>query len=158
MRAIGRKGCQTLRLCFFWKKSRRIYWRASLFNGYIFTLVENFILESIFKVHFWNLTFNFFHSPLKRVIHPSITLFQITLIEYSPFKRVIHPFWGWFTLIEGWFTLKGECVHPFWRVNLLSRDSFTLREGWFTLQKGWMEGWIGWITLRRVNEGSHNTL
>ncbi len=84
-------------------------------------------------------------------IHPSFTLFQLRLLGDSPFRRVIYPFWGWFTLLEGWFTLKGECVHPFWRVNLLSRSSFTL-------QKGWMEGWIWWITLRRVNEGSHNTL
>ena len=98
-------------------------------------------------------------------IHPSFTLILFTLFSFtlekgdSPF---IHPFstqTSWrFTLQEGWFTLKGEYVHPFWRVNLLSRSSFTLREGWFTLQKGWMEGWIGWITLRRVNEGSHNTL
>ncbi len=123
----------------FGKKSR-----ASLFNGYIFTLVENFILESIFKVHFWDLTFNFFHSPLKRVIHPSITLFQITLIEYSPFKRVIHPYrrvihpQGWM----GSSFLKGESsferlihpsrrvVHPSKRVNRVKFCSYQ-NNAWF---------------------------
>jgi hypothetical protein len=57
-----------------------------------------------------------------------------------------------------WFTLeKGHSPfnHPFsnHHYRILS-----LREWWFTLQKGWMEGWIGWITLRRVNGGSQDTL
>ncbi len=70
-------------------------------------------------------------------------------------------------------TLRSLFTHPFTlfeagsssRVNLLSRSSFTLREGWITLQKGWtysplrvnqpqkgwMEGWIG-------NRGFRSTL
>ena len=114
--------------------------------------ITNFLFPSF--VYSNNLKFHikiFFHSPLKRMIHPSFTLFQFFLIDHSPFKRVIHPFGGWFTLTEGWFTLKGECVHPFWRVNLLLRDPFTLLEGW-------MEEWIGWITLQRVNGCSQDTL
>ncbi len=50
--------------------------------------------------------------------------------------------------------------------------SFTLEKRWYTLLEGWIfypvthspseksysEGWIGWITLRRMNEGSSNTV
>ncbi len=72
--------------------------------------------------------------------NPHLNLMDLPVLR-SALKRVIHPLERWFTLQEGWFTLKGE-FSPF----LKGESSF---------RKG---GWKRWFTLRRVNEGSSNTV
>jgi hypothetical protein len=73
-----------------------------------FTVIENFTLKSFFKVNIWNLTLDFFHTPLKRAIG-----------QFTNFQ---------FTLIEGWFTNKsdssfGRLIHSSRRVNGDSQDT-----------------------------------
>ncbi len=87
----------------------------------------------------------------------------------STFKKdeCIHP-WGWITLLVGWINrLMSMFYHLFklygftrfaFTLQRVIHPSFTLFENPFTLQKGRIEGWKGWFTLRRFNEGSSNTV
>ena len=108
--------------------------------------------------------------PSRRVNHPKIG--RISLLKgESPrslnYKRVnnlfnicVHPLEGWLTLQSPFFNSDFLAIHPsegwiffpkahlpFEKVDSPFKDS--------SIQKWWMEGWIGWITLRRLNESSH---
>ena len=51
----------------------------------------NLPYDEWFTLHSSFINSPFINSPLRRVIHPSFTLFRFTLHKDSPFKRVIHP-------------------------------------------------------------------
>ena len=111
---------------------KKITWfklKSRVFN--ISNLINFFLRGFIVSLRGKPLFSRFFNSTIS-TIHP----ISIHPFFNSLFNRMIHPF-------RVWFTLKGECVSPFWRVNPFLRNSFTLR-------KGWMEGRIGLIALRRV--------